>query len=60
MADKAINNPAGVFGLTADTPYSGENYKASATVTALRVVAIGTDSTVAVAATSTGTQAALF
>lgn len=52
MSDRAINNPAGAFGLTADFPRSASEYQASAAVTAKRVCAIGTNAKVAVAATN--------
>jgi hypothetical protein len=51
MSDRAINNPEGAFGLTADFPQSASPYESSAAVTAKKVVAIGTTGKVAVAAT---------
>lgn len=56
MSDRAINNPAGAFGLTADFPQSASPYKTSAAVTAKRVCAVGTTGLVAVIATD-GTAA---
>lgn len=52
MSDRAINNPGGAFGLTADYARSASPYRASAAVTAKKVVAVGTDARVAVAATN--------
>lgn len=51
MAEAQITNPRGAYGQTADAPRNTHEFKASTTVTANRVVAIGTDYTVAVAAT---------
>lgn len=52
MSDRAINNPLGVAGLTADFPQSASPYGTSAAVTAKRVVSVGTNGLVAVAATN--------
>lgn len=55
MADKQITNPAGAFGVT-DLNQKGWRLeapmKASAAVTAKRVVSLGTDGTVAITATN--------
>lgn len=51
MAEAQITNPRGAYGQAADAPRNTHEFKASTTVTANRVVAIGTDYTVAVAAT---------
>jgi hypothetical protein len=51
MAGKQITNPLGAFGNAADVSVSADEFKASATVAAKAVVAIGTDYRVATAAT---------
>lgn len=56
MAGKQITNPLGAFGNAADVSSSVDEFKASTTVAAKAVVAIGTDYRVATAATN-GTAA---